>query len=189
MKRISMMLMAIAMTGVVFAQNIPATLRALHPSDEKVECQFKEERKKASVKETEKREGKIVYQAPDDLRMDYTQPAGDYILITADKMEQCKNGKKQSVRVKNSRSNRYTVYRATLLSCIAGDIENAALLNDAKYRCEQKGNKYLCTITAEDAGDKELKEIQLEYEVGTGKILMMKLTEGSGNTATFHVSY
>lgn len=60
MKRISMMLMAVAMTGVVFAQNIPATLRALHPSDEKVECQFKEERKKASVKETEKREGKIV---------------------------------------------------------------------------------------------------------------------------------
>ena len=45
MKRISMMLMAIAMTGVVFAQNIPATLRALNPSDETVECKFKDERR------------------------------------------------------------------------------------------------------------------------------------------------
>ena len=183
-----MLLMAVAMTGVVMAQNIPATLRALHPAKEHIECTFTEVRTKANVNSQENREGKIVYQAPDDLRMDYTKPAGDYILITADKMEQCKNGKTQSVKVKN-RTNRYTTYRATLLSCVAGDIENAALLNNAKYSCEQKGKKYLCTITAEHAGGKDLKEIKLEYEAGTGKLLMIQLTEGSGNTATFQIKY
>ena len=116
--------------------------------------------------------------------MDYTSPAGDYILITADKLEQCKKGKTQSVRVKD-RDNRYTIYRATLLSCLAGDIDRAAELNDAVSECKKVGNKYVCTITAEVAKSKDMKQIQVEYDVTTGRVLTIKLTEGNGNYATY----
>lgn len=170
----------------VVAQEIPAKLKALHPNNERVECRFTEVRVMPKVNKTEHREGSLVYQAPNDLRMDYTQPAGDYILITADKMEQCKKGKTQSVKVKN-RTDRYATYRATLLSCLAGDVEKAAQLNNATAESRQVGKKYVCTITAEKAASKEMKQIQLEYDAVTGKVLTITLTEGNGNYATYTV--
>ena len=117
-------------------------------------------------------------------RLDFNEPKGDYMLFDAEKVEQCKNGKTQSVKIKN-RDNRYSRYRATLLSCLAGDIENAALLNGAKYTCKQEGKKYICTITAEHASNKDVKQIELEYDVTTGKVLKIILTEGNGNYATY----
>ena len=187
MKRNVFLLAALAFACVAAAaENIPAALKALHPANERVECSFTEVRVMPKVNKTENREGKLVYQAPDDLRMDYTQPAGDYILITAEKMEQCKKGKTQSVKVKN-RDNRYTTYRATLLSCISGDVEKAAELNGAKAVCEKSGKKYICTITAEQAGAKDIKQIKTEYDVATGRVLTITLTEGNGNYATYTV--
>ena len=184
MKKSIILTLVLAVSSLCAANDIPEKLMALHPSNEKVTCGFTEVRVMPKVKKSETREGNLVYQAPDDLRMDYTSPAGDYILITADKMEQCKKGKTQSVRVKN-RENRYTVYRATLLSCLAGDIERAAELNDAKAECKKSGNKYVCTITSDDAKSKEIKQIQLEYDATTGRVLMITLTEGNGNYAVY----
>lgn len=185
MKRIVFAVLALAVASVcAVAQDIPAKLMALHPSNEKVECAFTEVRVMPKVNKTENREGKLLYQAPDDLRMDYTVPAGDYILITKEKMEQCKKGKTQSVKVKN-RDNRYAIYRATLLSCLAGDVEKAAELNDADAVCKQVGKKYVCTITSEDAGSKDIKQIKVEYDVATGRVLTITLTEGNGNYATY----
>lgn len=168
------------------AQDIPAKLMALHPANEKIECGFTEVRVMPKVNKTENREGRLVYQAPDDLRMDYTVPAGDYILITKEKMEQCKKGKTQSVKVKN-RDGRYATYRATLLSCLAGDVEKAAQLNDAQAVCKQVGKKYVCTITAEKAASKDIQQIKLEYDAVSGKVLTITLTEGNGNYATYTV--
>lgn len=166
------------------AQSIPAKLMDLHPADEHIECGFTEENVMPKVHKTETREGTLVYQAPDYLRLDYKEPKGDYMLFDAEKVEQVKNGKKQTIKIKG-RDNRYSRYRATLLSCLAGDIENAALLNDAKYSCKQDGKKYICTITAANAGKSDVKQIELEYDVTTGKVLKIVLTEGNGNYATY----
>lgn len=185
MKRFSLLSIVMAVACIcTAAENIPATLKALHPANEKIECGFTEVRVKAKVNKSETHTGSLVYQAPDDLRMDYTDPAGDYILITADKMEQCKNGKTQSVKTKG-KDNRYATYRATLLSCIAGDIEKAASLNNATTECKKEGSKYVCTITAKEASGKDIKEIKLEYDVTSGRVLTITLTEGNGNYATY----
>ena len=186
MKKILFISLCALFFAQVQAQDIPAKLRAMHPADEKIECGFSETRVMPKVNKTEKHEGSLVYQAPDYLRMDYTDPAGDYILITEEKMEQCKKGKVQSVKVKG-RDNRYTTYRATLLSCLAGDIDKAAQLNDAKAECKQENKKYVCTVTAEKATGKDIKQVRLEYEVTTGKVLTITLTEGNGNYATYTV--
>ncbi|MBR6118205.1 MAG: outer membrane lipoprotein carrier protein LolA [Paludibacteraceae bacterium] len=184
MKKSIVLALSLCVSMLCAANDIPEKLMALHPANEKVSCSFTEVRVMPKVKKTETREGTLVYQAPNDLRMDYTSPAGDYILITADKLEQCKKGKTQSVRVKD-RDNRYTIYRATLLSCLAGDIDRAAELNDAVSECKKVGNKYVCTITAEVAKSKDMKQIQVEYDVTTGRVLTIKLTEGNGNYATY----
>ena len=184
-KRISLISMLLARMCVsVTAQNIPAKLMALHPENETVKCRFTENRVKPKVKKSETHEGSLEYKAPDYLRMDFDEPAGDYILITVDKMEQCRNGKVQSVRVKD-KDHRYAVYRATLLSCLAGDVEAAADLNDATLVSEKSGNKYICTITAEDVSSKDIKEISVEYDAASGRVLMIKLTEGNGNYASY----
>lgn len=185
MKRFAILTLAMAVACVcVAAEDIPAKLMSMHPSKEKVECGFTEVQVMPKVNKTETRKGTLVYQAPDDLRLDYTEPAGDYLLITKEKMEQCKKGKTQSVKVKN-RDNRYTNYRATLLSCLAGDVEKAAELNDAVLECKQVGKKYVCTITADDVRSKDIKQIKLEYDVATGRVLTITLTEGNGNYATY----
>ena len=185
MKKSIFLMLALAVTSLCAAANdIPEKLMALHPSNEKVECSFTEVTVKPKLKKTETREGTLVYQAPDYLRMDFASPAGDYILITADKIEQCKKGKTQGVKVKD-RDNRYVTYRATLLACLAGDIDQAAELNDAVSECKKVGNKYVCTITAEEVKAKDIKQIQVEYDVATGRVLSIKLTEGTGKYATY----
>lgn len=184
MKRLSVLVAVIAFACVATAQSIPAKLMALHPDKERIECKFTEVRVNPNRNKTEQREGKLVYQAPNDLRLDYTKPAGDYLLITEEKLEQCTDGKVQSTKVKG-RNNRYSRYRATLLSCLAGDVEKAADLNDATSECKKVGNKYVCTITADDASSKDIEQIKVEYDVTTGRVLTITLTEGNGNYATY----
>lgn len=187
MKRIFTFCLALmALATVSAADNIPAKIKAFHKANEQFECAFTEVCVTAKTNKKENREGKLVFQAPDDLRMDYSQPQGDYVLINKDRMEQSKKGKEQSVKVKN-KGNRYATYRATLLSCLGGDVEKAAQLNDAQAVCTQSGNRYLCTITAEKASNKEIKELKLEYDAATGQIVSMTITQGNGNYSTYTI--
>ena len=165
---------------------IATTILSLHQPNETRTFPFTETHVMPKMNKTTVSEGTMRFQAPEDLRMDYTKPEGDYTLIAKDKFEVFKNGKLQKLNVKDPKQ-RMAVYRATLLACLGGDVENAAQLNNAKAEYKTIGNSYLCTLKAENATPHEISGLELIYDKKSGQLMKMTLTEGNGNYTTYEV--
>ena len=80
---------------------IATTILSLHQPNETREFAFTETRVMPKMNKTTVCEGTMLFQAPDNLRMDYSQPAGEYTLIEKDKFEVFKGGKLQKLNVKD----------------------------------------------------------------------------------------
>jgi len=163
---------------------IATTLLSLHTADETREFAFTETRVMPKMNKTSVSEGTMRFHAPDELRMDYTQPEGDYTLIAKDRFDVFKAGKLQRLNVKDPKQ-RMSIYRATLLACLGGDVEKAAELNNAKAEYKTVGNTYVCTLKAENAAPRDIATLELVYDRKTGHLMTMTITEGNGNYTVY----
>ena len=165
---------------------IATTILSLHQPNETRTFAFVETRVMPKMNKTTVSEGMMKFEAPENLRMDYTQPQGDYTLIEKDKFEVFKSGKLQRLNVKDPKQ-KMAVYRATLLACLGGDVEKAAALNNAKADYKTVGNTYVCTLKAENVAPRDIAALELIYDKKNGQLLKMTLTEGNGNYTTYEV--
>ena len=165
---------------------IATTILSLHQPNETRTFAFVETRVMPKMNKTTVSEGTMKFEAPENLRMDYTQPQGDYTLIEKDKFEVFKSGKLQRLNVKDPKQ-KMAVYRATLLACLGGDVEKAAALNNARADYKTVGNTYVCTLKAENVAPRDIAALELIYDKKNGQLLKMTLTEGNGNYTTYEV--
>ena len=165
---------------------IATTILSLHQPNETRTFAFVETRVMPKMNKTTVSEGMMKFEAPENLRMDYTQPQGDYTLIEKDKFDVFKSGKLQRLNVKDPKQ-KMAVYRATLLACLGGDVEKAAALNNARADYKTVGNTYVCTLKAENAAPRDIAALELIYDKKNGQLLKMTLTEGNGNYTTYEV--
>ena len=165
---------------------IATTILSLHQPNETREFAFTETHVLPKMNKTTVLEGTMRFEAPDNLRMDYTKPAGDYTLIAKDQFDVFKSGKMQHLNVKDPKQ-RMAIYRATLLACLGGDVEKAATLNHAKAEYKTVGNTYVCTLKAETAAPREIAALELIYDRKNGQLISMTITEGNGNYTTYAV--
>ena len=136
------------------------------------------------MNKTTTRQGTMVFVSPDRLTMDYHQPAGDYTHITGDSFDVCKNGKVQHFPVKDP-TNRMSLFRATLLYCLGGEVDKAAELNHAEKTFSNEANKHICTLTVENAAPKDIAMLRLEYDARSSRLLSLTITEGNGNYTVY----
>ena len=148
---------------------------------------FTETKVMPKMNKTTVRKGTMRYDAPDNLTMDYSQPAGDYTHITSTTFDVCKSGKVQHFPVSNPKQ-RMTVFRATLLYCLGGEVANAAKLNNATMDESSTPAARICTLTVEKAAPRDIAKMQLEYDLRTGALLSLTITEGNGNYTTYAIS-
>ena len=165
---------------------IATTILSLHQPNETRTFAFVETRVMPKMNKTTVSEGTMKFEAPENLRMDYTHPQGDYTLIEKDKFEVFKSGKLQRLNVKDPKQ-KMAVYRATLLACLGGDVEKAAALNNARADYKTVGNTYVCTLNAENVAPRDIAALELIYDKKNGQLLKMTLTEGNGNYTTYEV--
>ena len=165
---------------------IATTILSLHQPNETRTFAFVETRVMPKMNKTTVSEGTMKFEAPENLRMDYTQPQGDYTLIEKDKFEVFKSGKLQRLNVKDPKQ-KMAVYRATLLACLGGDVKKAAALNNARADYKTVGNTYVCTLKAENVAPRDIAALELIYDKKNGQLLKMTLTEGNGNYTTYEV--
>ena len=165
---------------------IATTILSLHKPNETREFPFTETHVMPKMNKTTVSEGTMLFHAPDELRMDYTQPAGDYTVIAENQFDVFKNGKMQKLNVKDPKQ-KMAIYRATLLACLGGDVEKAAELNNAKAEYKTIGNTYVCTLKAENATPRDIAALELVYDKKSGLLLKMTITEGNGNYTTYAV--
>jgi outer membrane lipoprotein-sorting protein len=163
---------------------IATAILSLHQTGETREFAFTETHVMPKMNKTTVSEGTMRFHAPDELRMDYTLPAGDYTVIAKDKFDVFKSGKMQHLNVKDPKQ-KMAVYRATLLACLGGDVEKAAELNNAKAQYQTEGNTYVCTLKAANAAPREIAALELIYDKKSGELMKMTITEGNGNYTVY----
>ncbi|MCR5050809.1 MAG: outer membrane lipoprotein carrier protein LolA [Paludibacteraceae bacterium] len=150
------------------------------------EYPFIETRVMPKMKKTTERKGIMVFEAPETLRMDYSQPAGEYTHISAGKFDVCKGGKVQHLPVKDPK-HPMSIYRATLLYCLGGEVEKAAKMNHASIDYSTSGKTKICTLSVEKAAPRDIAKLQLTYILPSGQLKSMTITEGNGNYTTYTI--
>lgn len=135
-------------------------------------------------KETSKA-GTLEWKAPDNLRMDYSDPEGDYTLIEGENFTVVTKGATQKFPAKDANS-KTGVLRLTLLYAFQGNVAAIAELNKAEATYSDKNGRYVCELEA--AQPKHgVKALTLEYDKKNGHLLLLTITEQNGNYTTWSV--
>ena len=171
MKRLGLMIMAMLLSVVAFAQ-------------QQYDSDFSQTRLvKVSGKTTEM-EGHLVFDGVDDLRMDYSNPKGDYFYITGNLVMMNLNGKKADLNADKVKM--VNLQRTTLLNCISGNWEQAAIDNNADTKVTEENGMRNIVITARGKVPRGgYSSVELTYRIKDGTLVKMVLEEAIGIVNTY----
>jgi len=186
MKRlISLALCALCFAAGMSAQDIDQKILKLQKEGNTYTAPFTETKVMPKLKKENVKKGELTWQADENLRMDYNDPAGDYKEIAPGIFNIKQNGRVQKLPAKDSNT-RTGVLRQTLLLSFRGEVEEVAALNRANASYADKGGRYVCALTA-DQPRHGVKSLVLEYDKKNGHLLLLTITESSGNYTTWEV--
>ena len=138
---------------------------------------------KLSRKTTEKA-GHITFDGVDKLTMNYTDPKGDYFKIEGNMVKINMDGKKAELDAEKAKM--VKLQRSTLLNCLSGNWEQAAIDNDAETTITEKdGCK---TILIQAKGKVPMggyKSVELTYRLSDNVLTRMVLEEAIGIINTY----
>lgn len=138
---------------------------------------------KLSRKTTEKA-GHITFDGVDKLTMNYTDPKGDFFIIEGNMVKINMDGKKAELDAEKAKM--VKLQRSTLLNCLSGNWEQAAIDNDAETTITEKdGYK---TILIQAKGKVPMggyKSVELTYRLSDNVLTRMVLEEAIGIINTY----
>lgn len=140
---------------------------------------------KISGKTTEKA-GHIIFDGNDHLTMTYTQPEGEYFIIEGNMVKINLDGKKADLDANKVKM--VGLQRSTLLNCLNGNWEQAAVDNNAELTVtEEKGIKTVSIVANGKVPKGGYKSVVLTYRLSDGKIIKMVLEEAIGTVNTYNM--
>ena len=131
-------------------------------------------------------EGPIAFTAPDKLKMTYTVPEGEYLIIEGMELKSCVKGK--VVTIDTAKNPRMRKMRNTLLNCITGAYEKAAQENDATLIVEEKGGVKTVSMMAKKQQPSGYSRIIIDYN-RKGLPVRMVLDEFTGIETEYIFKY
>ena len=158
----------------------------LTASAQEMSCTFTQKKTIKATKKVIPGEGTITFTAPDQLKMMYDVPEGEYLIIDGMTMKSCVKGK--VVTFDTTKNPRMSKMRNTLLDCITGDYEKAAQENDANLIVEQKGDVKTVTIMAKKQQPTGYAHIIIDYNK-KGLPVRMALDEFTGILTEYTFKY
>ena len=140
---------------------------------------------KISGKTTEKA-GHIIFDGNDHLTMTYTRPEGEYFIIEGNMVKINMDGKKANLDANKVKM--VGLQRSTLLNCLNGNWEQAAVDNNAELTVtEEKGIKTVSIVANGKVPKGGYKSVVLTYRLSDGKITKMVLEEAIGTINTYNM--
>ena len=140
---------------------------------------------KLSGKTTDK-VGHIVFDGKDQLRMIYSEPQGDYFIIEGNLVKINMDGKKADLDANKVKM--VGLQRATLLNCLSGNWEQAAIDNNAETTVtEDKGLKIISINAKGKVPKGGYKSVELTYRLSDGGMVRMVLEEAIGIINTYEI--
>ena len=129
---------------------------------QQLDCRFTQARTIQASGKVIRSEGVISFLAPDQLTMTYTQPAGEYLVISGPMLRT--NSQGQQLSIDTSTNARFRNLRNTLLNCITGNCETAARDNDADLTVSEKNGVKTVEMKARKAAARGYSQILMEYK-------------------------
>ena len=149
------------------------------------ECSFTQARTIQASGKVIRSEGVISFKAPDQLTMTYTDPAGEYLVISGPMLRS--NSQGQQLSIDTDKNARFRTLRNTLLNCITGAYEQAAKDNDAELSATEKSGRKVVSMKARKAAPRGYSQIVLEYVKGLP--VRMVLEEFGGISTEYLFKY
>jgi hypothetical protein len=171
MKRITLIIIAVLFSVTTFAQQT-------------FDTDFTQTKTmKVSGKTTDK-VGHIVFDGKDQLQMTYSVPEGDHFIIDGNKVKINMDGKKAEIDANKVKM--VALQRSTLLNCLSGNWEQAAVDNNAETTVtEEKGMKVV-TLNAKGKVPKGgYRSVVLTYRLSDNGMVKMVLEEAAGIINTY----
>lgn len=142
---------------------------------------------KASGKTTHM-QGHIVYDGNDQLSMVYSDPEGDYFIIDGSLVKINLLNKKSELNADKVKA--VSLQRATLLNCLSGQWEQAAVDNNADTVVEEKdGFRNILIKTKGKVPRGGYSSVDLTYRLADGMLTRMVLEEAAGVVNTYELSH
>ena len=158
----------------------------LTASAQEMNCTFVQKKTLKATKKVIPGEGTITFKAPDQLKMMYDVPEGEYLIIEGTQLKNCFKGR--AVTIDTTKNPRMRKMRNTLLNCITGAYEKAAEENDATLIVEQKGDVKQVAILAKQAQPTGYAKIIIDYDK-KGLPVRMVLDEFTGIETEYTFKY
>ena len=149
------------------------------------DCSFTQAKTLRASGKVIRSEGVISFKSPDQLTMTYTDPAGDYLVISGPMLRS--NSQGQQLSVDTEKNARFRLLRNTLLNCIMGEYEQAAKDNDAELSVSDKNGVRTVSMKARKAAARGYSRILLEYVKGLP--VRMVLEEFGGISTEYLFKY
>lgn len=142
---------------------------------------------KVSGKTTEKA-GHLVFDGNDHLSMTYTTPEGEYFTIEGSKVKINMDGKKAELDANKVKM--VQLQRSTLLNCLAGNYEQAAIDNNAEKSISYGDGLQTIALTVNGKIPRGgYASVVLTYRLSDGKLIRMVLEEAVGAINTYEMDF
>lgn len=173
MKRITLIIIAVLFSITAFAQQTFNT-------------DFTQTKVMKLSGKTTNKVGHIVFDGKDQLRMIYSEPQGDYFIIEGNQVKINMDGKKADLDAEKVKM--VKLQRATLLNCLSGNWEQAAIDNNAETTVtEDKGLKIISINAKGKVPKGGYKSVELTYRLSDGGMVKMVLEEAIGIINTYEI--
>lgn len=140
---------------------------------------------KISGKTTHKA-GHLVFDGQDHLSMEYSVPEGEYFYVDGNHVKMNLNGKKAELDAEKVKL--VKLQRATLLNCIAGNWEQAAIDNNAETTVTEENGLRNILIKAKGKVPRGgYASVDLTYRINDGMLIKMVLEEAIGVINTYEM--
>lgn len=137
-------------------------------------------------KKTTNKVGHLVFDGKDRLTMNYSEPKGEYFIIEGNLVKVNLDGKKAEIDANKVKL--VQLQRSTLLNCLSGNYEQAAIDNHAEKEITYKGDFMIVTLTVKGKVPKGgYSSVVLTYRKSDGLLTRMVLEEAVGAINTYEL--
>ena len=172
MKRIIIIACALLLSAAAFAQTY--------------DLDFTQTRRLKASGKTSVMKGHLSFDGKDQLKMDYSDPAGDYFIVDGNKVDMNLLGVKAELDAEKVPM--VALQRSTLLNCLSGKWEQAAKDNNATSEVTEKTGFRTVKITAKGVVPRGgYKSVTLTYRIKDGRVTRLILEEAAGIENTYEM--
>lgn len=130
--------------------------------------------------------GHITFDGKDHLSMVYTKPEGEFFVVEGNQVKMNLNGKKAELDA--GKVTLVRLQRATLLNCLSGNWEQAALDNNAETTVEEaSGFRHILIKAKGKIPRGGYSSVDLTYRIADGALVKMILEEAIGVVNTYEI--